>query len=298
MTELERIKKLMETEIRLFEGKAPGTGDVELCEELFDEVINNRPCKVVAQNTLNPTIIPFIPQGDVRAAFVVIPGGAYRRQVMNLEGVDVAQWLNSLGIAAFVLKHRLPVNGFEMADDVPLIDVQRAVRMVRFNADKWGIPKEKIGVMGFSAGGHLSSLVSTCFDRCVYEAVDEIDKESARPDFAVLGYPAICLEMEEYAAVLKNDPAGVPEYRRRFFEKYSTDEFVTDKVPPMFIFETDDDRTTPAEHSVRFYLACRKAGVSAELHLFKEGSHGFGLGNTKTAGIWKELFVKWSEKLI
>ena len=279
-------------QIPIFFHTAPYSENMQLHEEIFEETTKEGTIKLVAQNTLIPTLTPFIPKEECKAAIMIIPGGAFKRQVLNTEGFMVAKWLNEYGIAAFVLKHRLPINNFPNNEDITLIDGQRALRYIRYNSKQFGIDEDKIGVMGFSAGGHLASLISTCYDKKVYNPIDEIDEVSARPSFCVLGYPAICYEMEEIAA--KNKGETVPDYRTGILKKYSTDTLVHKNVPPTFIFETDDDRTTPAEHSVRYYLALRNNKVSGELHIFKKGSHGFGLGkDEELTGAWKDMLIKW-----
>ncbi len=292
MNLLDNVKNQLDRGIKVFNTTAPGSENIAFKEEVFEE-INGNNHKIIIKDTPEPVIIPFLAERGNGTAVIVIPGGAFRRQVVNLEGIDVAKWLNSLGISAFVLLHRLPANDFPNREDVTLIDGQRAVRFVRANAEKWNINKDKIGVMGFSAGGHLASLLSTCFDKRVYEPADEIDRESARPDFAVLAYPAISLEAGKKATELKNVSM---DYMEALFTKYSTDKLVTGETAPAFIFETDNDKTTPAEHSVNYYLACRNQGVPAELHIFKTGGHGFGLsceGNQEAE--WKRLFINWAK---
>lgn len=297
-TDLTLVRKLLKQAIRLFPGAAPGSEHVQLEETIFEEDWEGGLKKVVVKDTLIPELISFIPErpDENRTAVIVIPGGGYRRQVLSTEGVNVAKWLNTLGITAFVLKHRLPVNAHENPTEVPLIDVQRAVRLVRSQAGKFGIDRAHIGVMGFSAGGHVASMAVTCFERSVYEPVDEADHESARPDFCVLGYPAISYE------VFLKSPESRQESSKHLvdtFLRFSTEKLVTKDTPPVFLFETDDDKTTWAEHSTAFYLAARNAGVPAELHIFKQGSHGFGLGNTRAqVSLWQQLFVAWMHTLL
>lgn len=285
----------MENQIFLYPGKAPGSENVNIEEVVFEEEWEPNYSKRIVRGVTAPSIIPFIPEKPNGTAVIVIPGGSYKRQVMNLEGTEIAKWLNSFGVAAFILKHRMPGDGHENAFDVPLQDAQRAVRLIRSNSSKFGVNLDKLGVMGFSAGGHLASTIGTCYDKRVYEPIDEIDNISAKPDFLVLCYPVISYRvLAEKTSKSSLGPSPIVE----FFKKYSTEELVTMHTPPTFIMVADDDTTTPAEHSVSFYLALRKAGVTAELHSFKLGKHGFGIGaNRGPVKAWTELCRNWIEML-
>ena len=299
MNDLEQMKEFYKTAIRLFPGVAPGSEGVELEEELFAETWDCGILKIVAQNILDPSILPFVPEKCNGTAVLVIPGGGFRREVMNLEGTRIAQWLNENGIAAFVLKHRSPINAHTPIQDVPLMDAQRAMRIIRSRAAEWGI--QKVGVMGFSAGGHLASLLATCFDKKVYEPIDELDQISARPDFAMLGYPAISIEVvkERLAKASSDKVEIVPEYRRKYLEYNSTEKLVRPDMPPVFIMETDNDVITQVEHSLAFYMAARRVKVPAELHVFKSGEHGYSLGDTRAlVCIWPELFLNWLKEIL
>ncbi len=301
MNDLEQMREYYKNQIRLFPDVAPGSEDVELEEELFAEPWDCGMTKVVAQNILVPAILPFIPENCNGTAVIVVPGGGFRREVMNLEGTRIAKWLNDNGIAAFVLKHRMPLNPHKPMWDVPLMDAQRAMRIVRSRAAEWGIDTDKIGIMGFSAGGHLSSLLATCFDKAVYAPIDEIDAVSARPNFAMLGYPAISIDVvkDMLAHASVEEIAKQPSYRIEYLTHNSTEKFVRPDMPPVFIMETDNDKTTPAEHSLAFYMAARKAKVPAELHIFKTGDHGYGLGDTRAqVCIWPELFLNWIKEVL
>jgi acetyl esterase/lipase len=282
----------MENEILLFPGKAPGSENVHMEEIIFEEPWEHTSKRII-QGVTAPSILPFIPEKPNGAAVIVIPGGGYRRQVLNLEGTVIAEWLNSFGITAFVLKHRMPGDGHEQALDVPLQDGQRAVRLVR-SMTQLGFNPAKVGVMGFSAGGHLASMLGTCYDRTVYEPVDSVDQLSARPDFLVLAYP--CISLKGWGQDdRRDDPAPVKE----LVSKYGTDELVTEATPTSFIMVADDDKTTPAEHSVSFYLALRKARVSAELHAYRAGKHGFGMGTTRgPVQGWTAACRSWLETVI
>jgi acetyl esterase/lipase len=224
----------------------------------------------------------------VGTGVVVCPGGAYTTLAMGHEGRDVARWLTDRGFAAFVLRYR---HGPRYRHPIPLGDVLRAVRLVRARAAEWGV--SRVGVWGFSAGGHLASSAATMFDAGNPRAEDPIDRASSRPDFAVLAYPVILMEGESAHArsrqsLLGDSPA--PELAHAL----STNTRVGPRTPPTFLFHTADDATVSAENSVTFYLALRRAGVPAELHIYEHGRHGAGLaaGEPALRG-WTERLAEW-----
>ncbi len=206
------------------------------------------------------------------AAIVICPGGGYNILAIDLEGYEVAEWFSSLGYTAFVLQYRVP-----RQQDAALMDIQRAIRLVRYHADNWNLDPARIGVMGFSAGGSLAARASTLFNNKTYSAVDPADSVSARPDFAIL----------IYAAYLDNGPDNTltPELQ------------VTSSTPPVFLFVAADDKH--ANSSLVMAAALREAEVPVEAHLYPEGGHGYGLrpGN-KAAIIWPTLANKWLEDYI
>lgn len=279
----------MQHEIFLFPGTAPGSEGVDLTESVFEEAWEHQYTKRIVSGVTNPSIMPCLPKNPNGTAVMVIPGGGYRRQVLNLEGTDIAKWLNSLGIAAFILKHRMPCDGHTDGDHVPLQDAQRGIRVIRQRANEFGIHPKKVGVMGFSAGGHLAATLGTHFDKTVYPAVDEGESITARPDFLVLVYPAISPK-----ALLERPVKERPKARMGILETYPTDQQITTETPETFILVADDDTTTPSEHGINFYLGLRKVHVPAELHIYKQGGHGFGLG--KTRGVisgWTHVCEEW-----
>lgn len=284
----------MKKTIKLYPSVAPGSENLTIKEELFVEEKNGFR-KELVKNVTAPELIPFVPENRTNmSAVIIIPGGAFMRQVLSHEGRDVAEWLNKQGIAAFVLKTRLPVDNHSNKYDVLLMDAQRAVRTVRVHAAEWGIREDSIGVMGFSAGGYQTALIATGFDVKLGEPLDEIDSYSARPDFCVLGYPAVAEEVQDNRGDTGNFP--IAEYEKEQLAKYKPHEMLSENTPPLFIFDADDDETTPPENSVLLYLAAHKKKVPAELHIFKTGKHGFGLGDDETqTGQWKTLFWKWAE---
>jgi acetyl esterase/lipase len=223
-------------------------------------------------------------------AVIIAPGGSYTRLSMNLEGRAPANYFNTLGVAAFVLRYRL---GPQYHHPIELGDAQRAIRTVRARAAEWHIAPDRIGMMGFSAGGHLASSASTHFDAGKPDAADPIDRVSSRPDFAVLGYPVITfVEPFTHQGSKTNLLGANPD--PALARSLSSETQVTAQTPPTFIYQTNADTTTPAENAVAYYLALRKAGVSAEMHIFKDGAHGSGLGGSDPAlAEWPRLLANW-----
>ena len=222
-----------------------------------------------------PALTVYMPPNTAgpMTAVIVAPGGSYRALGVNKEGRLPASYLNSLGIAAFVLRYRL---GPRYQHPIELGDAQRALRVVRSRAAEWHIAPDRIGMMGFSAGGHLASSASTHADAGKADAADPIDRVSSRPDFTVLAYPVISL-VEAFTHkgsrenLLGENPD--PELARSL----SSETQVTASTPPAFLFHTNADTSVPAENAVAYFLALRRAGVSAELHVFRNGAHGVGL---------------------
>jgi acetyl esterase/lipase len=239
-----------------------------------------------------PTLTIYLPDPAkaVRTGVVVCPGGGYVHLAMQMEGTDIAEWLNSIGIAAFVLKYRL---GPRYHHPIEMWDGQRAMRYVRFHAKDYGIDPNRIGIWGFSAGGHLASTVGTHFDNGKPDAPDPIDRVSCRPDFMVLAYPVISM-LPPYVhegsmhALLGDNPD--PELQRELSNELQ----VTEQTPPTFLFSTGADTTVPCENSVLFFLALRKNHVPAEMHIFEPGPHGVGLAPTRAdLSIWPTLLANW-----
>ncbi|MCB1087842.1 MAG: alpha/beta hydrolase, partial [Verrucomicrobiae bacterium] len=209
------------------------------------------------------------------------------------EGHQIAQWWNERGVSAFVLHYRLGPEGHHFPTQ--LADVQRAIRTVRAKAADHHIDPKRIGVMGFSAGGHLASMAATKFDEKAYDASDDIDQASARPDFAVLCYPVIAMASEfAHGGSRKNLLGGEFSPDSPEAKHVSSDLNVTDQTPPTFIFQTDEDVVVPAENAVRFYLALRQHKIPAEMHIYQRGPHGVGLylGDPIT-GTWSNLLDTW-----
>lgn len=232
------------------------------------------------------------PEKSNGTAVVICPGGGYIRLAADKEGHDVALWLNNQGISAFVLKYRLPSDKIMKDKSIgPLQDVQEAVRLVRRNAAKWHLKTNKIGVMGFSAGGHVASSAATHFNDTVYQSKDTT---SARPDFSLLIYPVISMNSKithkgSHDNLIGEHPSA--ELTKRFSNELQ----VTDQTPPAFLVHAFDDGTVPVENSINYALALKKNHVPCELHIYQQGGHGFGLAaNSKgTESGWPDACLKW-----
>jgi acetyl esterase/lipase len=209
---------------------------------------------------------------------------------MSYEGTDIAKWLNTMGISGFVLKYRL---GPKYHHPVELEDAQRAIRYVRAHAAEFGIDPHRIGIWGFSAGGHLASSAGTHFDSGTPNSLDPIDRESSRPDFMILSYPVITFE-EPYAHRGSRDALLGPNPDPALIELLSNEEHVTKDTPPTFLFHTSDDPVVPVQNSINFYLALRRAGVPAEIHIYEHGRHGVGLAqDLPELSTWPTLLANW-----
>ncbi len=228
------------------------------------------------------------------AAFVICPGGGYGGLAADHEGTQVARWANGLGVAAFVLHYRLGPQGHHYPTQ--LIDVQRAVRLIRSRAPALGIDPHRIGIIGFSAGGHLASMAATLFNerpRLPGQVEDAVDAVSGRPDVAVLGYPVIALHSPHTHRGSRKNLLG-PADADPLAETLSTDSRVTADTPPTFLFQTDEDTAVPADNAIAFYLACRRHRVPAELHVYERGPHGVGLAlGNPVLGRWTDLLRDW-----
>ncbi|MGA9072431.1 MAG: alpha/beta hydrolase [Terracidiphilus sp.] len=241
-----------------------------------------------------PTLTIFEPQKghENGSAVVILPGGAYLMLAANLEGRQIADWFTARGFRAFVLSYRLSSNGYLLP--IPLYDARRAVQTVRARAADYKINPNRIGIIGFSAGGHLAALASTQFVPGKPEAEDPIERVSSRPDFLVLGYPWIGAIHEGKVPLSYCDLFKIGEACEALRRAYSPDLFVTRQTPPTFWFHSASDGLVPVEQGLRFYEALVKAGVPAEAHIFANGPHGFGLGKGDEAlDQWPDLLEVW-----
>jgi acetyl esterase/lipase len=240
-----------------------------------------------------PDMTVYLPMGGNAngIAVLVCPGGGYGHLSMGHEGKDIAEWLNSFGTTAVVLNYRHKGKGYGYP--APLDDAQRAMRIVRSKSALWGIDANKIGVIGFSAGGHLASTVTTLFDKGYGKAGDEVDKISSRPDFSVLCYAVISMSEPFMHRGSRRNLLG-KEYDEKLAELMSTDKQITAKTPPAFLIHSGEDTVVPVENSIAFYTGLRKAKVRAEMHIYEKGGHGFGLAKRNaTAKQWPDACRQW-----
>lgn len=239
-----------------------------------------------------PTLTVYRPWGHnlTGTSVIVAPGGSYGFLAANHEGRQVANWFNAMGVTAFVLKYRL---GPRYHHPIELEDAQRAIRLVRSRAREFEVLPDRLGMMGFSAGGHLASTAATHFDSGNPAAANAIDHVSSRPDFVILGYPVITFAAPyAHGGSAKHLLGENPD--PKLVQELSNELHVTPQTPPTFLFTTSEDNVVPAENSVSFYLALHKAGVPAELHIFEKGAHGVGLDLGDPAlSEWPVLLANW-----
>jgi acetyl esterase/lipase len=239
-----------------------------------------------------PTLTVYRPwQPNVsRTSVIIAPGGSYGGLASNHEGRQVANWFNAMGLTAFVLKYRL---GPRYHHPIELGDAQRAIRLVRSRAKEFDVSPDRIGMMGFSAGGHLTSTAATHFDSGNPGAADPIDHAGSRPNFVILGYPVITFDLTyAHGGSVKNLLGDNPD--PKLVQELSNELHVTPQTPPTFLFATSEDTVVPVENSVTFYLALHKAGVPAEMHVFEKGPHGVGLALGDPAlAEWPVLLANW-----
>jgi trehalose utilization protein/dienelactone hydrolase len=273
----ESVKAEASLTVDVWPAKAPGeTGDIGE-EKVLPSRPGEKPVKRIS-NVTRPTLTLFRPvkDRDTGAAVVIAPGGGYNILAWDLEGEEVARWLNSIGVTGIVLKYRVPRRPGTPKDAPPpqaLMDAQRAVRVVRSKAKEWGLDPKRIGMLGFSAGGHLTAWTAMNYDRRTYEPLDEVDTLSCRPDFAVLIYPAYLVDKDR--------------------DELSPSMRVTKETPPIFFVHASNDGVRP-ENSVLLYLALKKARVPAQLHVYASGGHGFGLRpSDQPCSTWPQRCAEW-----
>lgn len=269
-----------EAEIKLYpDGGIPNSKPAPAT--YVESIVNNSGSKIIT-----PTITPYLPEKGkaTGTAVIICPGGGYVHLSMLNEGSSIGKRFAAMGITAFVLKYRLPSDVIMVDKTIgPLQDAQRAIQMVRERAAEWGINPAKVGIIGFSAGGHLASTAGTHFNKVV---IDNKNNTSVRPDFMMLLYPVITFgdlahKGSEYALIGQNAPQALVDL-------YSNEKQVTATTPPTFIVQAEDDRTVPVQNSLMFYEALLANKVKAEMHIYQAGGHGFGLNNRTTKDDWFE----------
>jgi len=245
----------------------------------------------------NPRLGVYRPANPNGAAMLVIPGGGYQIASVDKEGRDIARFLNGHGITAFVLIYRMPAEGWENAADVPLMDAQRALRLIRHKAGDFGLEADRVGVMGFSAGGHLCASLATRFEAKVYQPVDAADALSARPFLSAPIYPVVSMKAGITHNGSRNNLIGA-DADEATVRLYSAEEHVTAQTPPTFLAHSEDDGAVPVDNSLLLRAALKRAGVTVETHLYPKGGHGFGLTNPDID--WGPLFITFArlQKLI
>lgn len=240
-----------------------------------------------------PTLVlyPAPLASNTGAAIVICPGGGYGHLAMGHEGHDIAKWLNSFGVSAFICDYRHRTKGY--GHPAPLQDAQRAIRIVRARGVEWGVQPDRIGILGFSAGGHLASTAATHFDAGQADSSDPIAKVSSRPDFAILCYPVIAFDEPFSHRGSQTNLLG-PSADSELVRSLSNEKQVTPQTPPTFLWHTDEDTGVPPENSIAFYAALKKAKVPAELHVFAKGRHGLGLAaDVPGTSDWPKLCERW-----
>lgn len=283
--------------VHLWPGGAPGGEGVSLSpvvpERSTDPAFHDR----YAQYTTDPILTVFRPARPNGSALLLIPGGGYRWAVLDKEGYDVARVFAATGTTCFVLRYRLPDDGWAAGADAPLQDAQRAMRLIRHGAADYGVDPGRIGVLGASAGGHLAGLASVRTDP-VYDPVDAADAASFRPDFTILMYPvATMADPHAHAGSRRYLLGEAPSTER--IAAYSLERMDWSGAAPVFLIHAIDDTSVPVENSLQLLSALKAAGVKAEAHLFQEGGHGFGIRliQGRPAQVWPELARAWAARL-
>jgi acetyl esterase/lipase len=271
--------------VNVWPGKVPGDVGISGEEKFIELKVDGKPYEVAGKptkwltNVSKPTLTLFhAPKDkDTGVAMLICPGGGYHNLGWDVEGEEVAAWLNSIGVTGVILKYRCPRRPGDVKGEPPLgplMDAQRAVSLVRGNAKEWGINPKKIGMVGFSAGGHLVGATATNFDKRTYDPIDDYDKLSCRPDFAVMLYSGY-LKLKEK-------------------DELASDLRVSAQTPPILLVHASDDKISSVEHSVTMYIALERAKVPSELHIFASGGHGFGVRKSdQPCSTWTDRCVDW-----
>jgi acetyl esterase/lipase len=279
----------------LWPGTPPGGEGVRLTLQVNDVSTTGKPSRLLKQIAV-PDLTVYRPAKPDGSAVLVIAGGSYVCVVIDAEGTATAQRLNAAGVTAFVLTYRLPSEGWADGANVPLQDAQRAMRLIRANAARFAIDPARLGILGFSAGGHLAASLATRFDEAVYAPVDDVDRQDARPAFAGLVYPVITMGEGTHIDSRKNLLGSAQSPAR--IAAYSCEKRVTSRTSPCYLCVGGDDALVPAgPNSVGMYKALVAAGVPAEMHAFQKGAHGFAMhADHDPGGLNAEMFLRWGAR--
>ncbi len=282
--------------ILLWPGTPPGGAGLKLPA---DRVVNHEPAYITpSDRAIDQVGLPVLnvlrPDKPDGSALILAPGGGYSRQMLDFEGMDVGRHFNAMGVTCFVLRYRLPGEGWANRSDVPLQDAQRAVRLVRANAAQYAIDPARIGFMGFSAGGHVACSIATRFAANVYAPLDAADSVSARPDFSVPMYPVVTMGAGAHQGSV--DKLLGPNPPPALIDAYSCEKHVPGDAPPSWVCLAADDTTVPPlPNGVAYWLALQAAKIPSEIHVFETGGHGFGIARTagKPDAVWPQLLRTW-----
>jgi acetyl esterase/lipase len=282
-------------EIELWPGGAPGMPDTPPHETIIERSKDASHSDRAVTGVVRPRLAIFRAIRPNGAAMLIAPGGAYERVVIDKEGYELGRWLAARGITAFVLTYRLPGDGWKAGPDVALSDAQRAMRLIRADARRYAIAPERVGVMGFSAGGHLCADLATRFAQTAYDPVDAADRLSARPFVAAPIYPVQSMHAPLAHPRSRELLIGA-DATRALESAHSPAKNVPADAPPFFLCHAEDDPAVPVGNTLELRAALRARDITAETHLFAEGGHGFGLRGVvgKPAGVWPDLFLAWS----
>ena len=285
--------------VRLWPEGAPGASAVtralvpEVTERSTDPAFHDR----IARYTTDPLMHVMRPERPNGAALLLIPGGGYRWAVVDKEGMDCARVFAAAGVTCFILRYRLPADGWDAGPDAPLQDAQRAIRMIRADAAGYGVDPDRIAVLGASAGGHLAGMLASRVNAAVYEPGDEADSYTSRPCAAVLLYPVVTMQ-EPFRHPGSRDHLLGADPSPETIERYSLQTLVTADMPPTWLLHAMDDEAVPVDNSLMLLAALRAAGVTSEAHLFQEGGHGFGIRLIagRPAAVWPDLALAWGRR--
>lgn len=285
--------------IRLWPGQAPGANDTTraLVPEVPERSSNPAYRDRYARYTTEPLMHILRPERPTGAGLLLIPGGGYRWAVVDKEGMDCARVFAAAGITCFVLRYRLPADGWDAGPDAPLQDAQRAMRLIRAHAAAFGVDPGRIAVLGASAGGHLAGMLSSRIDAPIYQPLDATDAVTSRPDASILLYPVTTMAAPHAHAGSRDHLLG-PMPSGENIARYSLQTLVTSDNPPTFLLHAMDDEAVPPENGMMLHAALRAARVPTEAHFFQEGGHGFGIRliEGKPAAVWPELVVAWGRR--